>query len=66
VRTPHRSLDVHNRSAPTVEDRQVELPPGGAPASAEVKQEVRGVGGGKLIGSVRDADGNVIGLLQMP
>jgi predicted enzyme related to lactoylglutathione lyase len=31
-----------------------------------VTQEVRDVGGGKLIASVADADGNVIGLLQPP
>jgi predicted enzyme related to lactoylglutathione lyase len=33
-------------------------------AGAEAHQEVRDVGGGKLIASVKDADGNVIGLLQ--
>ena len=33
-------------------------------AGAETHQEVRDVGGGRLIGSVRDADGNLIGLLQ--
>lgn len=33
-------------------------------AGAEAHQEVRDVGGGKLIASVRDADGNVLGLLQ--
>ena len=35
-------------------------------AGAQVQQEVRDVGGGKLIASVKDADGNVIGLLQLP
>ena len=35
-------------------------------AGAEVHQEVKDVGGGKLIASVKDADGNVIGLLQSP
>ena len=35
-------------------------------AGAEAQQEVRDVGGGKLIASVKDADGNVIGLLQLP
>jgi hypothetical protein len=30
------------------------------------QQEVRDVGGGKLLASVTDADGNVIGLLQAP
>ena len=32
-------------------------------AGAEAQQEVRDVGGGKLIASVKDADGNVIGLI---
>jgi hypothetical protein len=35
-------------------------------AGAEAHQGVRDVGGGKLIASVKDADGNVIGLLQSP
>lgn len=35
-------------------------------AGGRVTQEVRDVGGGKLIASVDDADGNVIGLLQPP
>ena len=33
---------------------------------AEAHQEVRDVGGGKLIASVKDADGNVIGLIESP
>lgn len=33
-------------------------------AGAQTLQEVKDVGGGKLIASVKDADGNVIGLLQ--
>jgi predicted enzyme related to lactoylglutathione lyase len=33
-------------------------------AGAEEHQPVRDVGGGRLIASVRDADGNVVGLLQ--
>jgi predicted enzyme related to lactoylglutathione lyase len=33
-------------------------------AGAEPLQAVKDVGGGKLIASVRDADGNVIGLVQ--
>jgi predicted enzyme related to lactoylglutathione lyase len=33
-------------------------------AGATPQQEVRDVGGGKLIASVTDADGNVIGLIQ--
>jgi predicted enzyme related to lactoylglutathione lyase len=32
-------------------------------AGADVQQEVKDVGGGKLIATVKDADGNVIGLL---
>jgi|SRR6266568_380379 predicted enzyme related to lactoylglutathione lyase len=35
-------------------------------AGAQVQQEVKDVGGGKLIASVRDADSNIIGLLQFP
>src|SRR5713226_5041236 len=35
-------------------------------AGAQAQQEVTDVGGGKLIASVRDADGNIIGLLQFP
>jgi hypothetical protein len=33
-------------------------------AGAEAQQGVKDVGGGKLIASVKDADGNTIGLLQ--
>ncbi len=33
-------------------------------AGAQAQQEVKDVGGGKLIASVRDADGNIIGLIQ--
>jgi predicted enzyme related to lactoylglutathione lyase len=33
-------------------------------AGAQTLQEVKDVGGGRLIASVKDADGNVIGLLQ--
>jgi predicted enzyme related to lactoylglutathione lyase len=33
-------------------------------AGAETQQEVTDVGGGKLVATVKDADGNVIGLLQ--
>jgi len=35
-------------------------------AGAQAQQGVRDVGGGKLIASVRDADSNVIGLIQSP
>ena len=35
-------------------------------AGAEALQEVKDVGGGKLTASVRDADGNIIGLVQSP
>jgi predicted enzyme related to lactoylglutathione lyase len=33
-------------------------------AGAVVQQDVKDVGGGKLIASVKDADGNVTGLIQ--
>ena len=33
---------------------------------AQTQQEIKDVGGGKLIASVKDADGNLIGLLQEP
>ena len=33
-------------------------------AGAAIGQEVKDVGGGRLVASVKDADGNVIGLLQ--
>jgi predicted enzyme related to lactoylglutathione lyase len=35
-------------------------------AGAKVQQEVKDVGGGKLIAWVRDADSNIIGLMQSP
>jgi predicted enzyme related to lactoylglutathione lyase len=35
-------------------------------AGAEAHQGVRDVGGGMLLASVKDADGNVIGLIQSP
>ncbi|HET9920300.1 MAG TPA: VOC family protein [Ktedonobacteraceae bacterium] len=35
-------------------------------AGAQVQQEVQNVGGGKLIATVKDADGNLIGLMQSP
>jgi predicted enzyme related to lactoylglutathione lyase len=35
-------------------------------AGAETQQPVTDVGGGKLIASVKDADGNVTGLAQTP
>jgi predicted enzyme related to lactoylglutathione lyase len=35
-------------------------------SGAEVQQPVRDVGGGKLIASVKDADGNITGLAQTP
>jgi predicted enzyme related to lactoylglutathione lyase len=35
-------------------------------AGAEAHQGVRDVGGGKLLASVKDTDGNVIGLIQAP
>ena len=33
-------------------------------AGAQLLQEVKDVGGGRLIASVKDADGNIIGLFQ--
>lgn len=36
----------------------------GAEVQQDVKQDVKDVGGGKLIALVKDADGNVIGLIQ--
>lgn len=33
---------------------------------AQIVQQVKNVGGGKLIASVKDPEGNIIGLLQMP
>jgi predicted enzyme related to lactoylglutathione lyase len=35
-------------------------------AGAQIQQEVKDVGGGKLIASVKDADSNIIGLIQSP
>ncbi|MGN6756775.1 MAG: VOC family protein [Thermomicrobiales bacterium] len=35
-------------------------------AGAEVQQAITDVGGGMLIASVKDADGNISGLRQMP
>jgi predicted enzyme related to lactoylglutathione lyase len=35
-------------------------------AGAETLQDVKDVGGGRLIASVKDADGNLVGVLQDP
>ena len=35
-------------------------------AGAQVQQEVKDLGGGKLLASVKDADSNIIGLIQFP
>jgi predicted enzyme related to lactoylglutathione lyase len=35
-------------------------------AGAETLQAIKDVGGGKQIASVKDADGNIIGLIQSP
>lgn len=35
-------------------------------AGAEAQQAIRDVGGGKLIASVKEADGNITGLVQSP
>jgi predicted enzyme related to lactoylglutathione lyase len=32
----------------------------------QLQQEVKDVGGGKLVAVVKDADGNIIGLIQLP
>jgi predicted enzyme related to lactoylglutathione lyase len=33
---------------------------------AQAQQKVQNFGGGRLVASVKDADGNIIGLLQNP
>jgi predicted enzyme related to lactoylglutathione lyase len=35
-------------------------------AGAQAQRQVKDVGGGKLVASVKDPDGNVIGLVQSP
>ncbi len=35
-------------------------------AGAQMQQEIKDVGGGRLIVTVKDADGNIIGLIQTP
>jgi predicted enzyme related to lactoylglutathione lyase len=35
-------------------------------AGAQAQQAVKDVGGGKLTATVKDADGNMIGLIQLP
>jgi predicted enzyme related to lactoylglutathione lyase len=35
-------------------------------AGAQMQEEVKDVGGGKLIASVKDAESNIIGLIQSP
>ena len=35
-------------------------------AGAQMQQEIKDVGGGRLIATVKDADGNIIGLIQTP
>jgi len=35
-------------------------------AGAQIQQEFKDVGGGKLIASAKDTDGNLIGLIQLP
>jgi predicted enzyme related to lactoylglutathione lyase len=35
-------------------------------AGAQIQQEVKDVGGGKLIATVRDTSDNIIGLIQLP
>ena len=50
---------------PTVDDIRASLK-GLLDAGEQTQQDVRDVGGGKLIATVRDADGNVLGLVQEP
>ncbi len=35
-------------------------------AGSQIQQEIKDVGGGRLIAAVKDADGNIIGLIQSP
>ena len=35
-------------------------------AGTQMQEEIKDVGGGKLIASVKDADSNIIGLIQSP
>ena len=35
-------------------------------AGGQIQQAVRDVGGGKLVATARDAEGNLIGFIQMP
>jgi len=35
-------------------------------AGAHAHQEIKDVGGGRLVATVKDADGNIIGLVQSP
>ncbi len=35
-------------------------------AGAQMQQDVKDVGGGKLTAAVKDADGNITGLIQEP
>lgn len=35
-------------------------------SGAKANEEVKDVGGGKLVASVKDADGNIIALMQLP
>ena len=39
---------------------------GAAKAGAQTQQAIKDVGGGKLVASVKDVDGNIIGLIQLP
>lgn len=63
-------LDPHGRSAgpiaywevKDIRERLREL----LDAGARVDQDVKDVGGGKLIALVKDADGNTLGLTQSP
>jgi predicted enzyme related to lactoylglutathione lyase len=61
-------LDPHGHKSGAVAYYQVSDIKGALQAlletGAEVDQDVKDVGGGRLIASVKDADGNLIGVLQ--
>jgi predicted enzyme related to lactoylglutathione lyase len=58
----HRAGAVAYVTVTDIKDRLQSL----VDAGAEVSEELKDVGGGRLIASVKDPDGNLIGLLQDP
>jgi predicted enzyme related to lactoylglutathione lyase len=58
----HRSGAVAYVAVPDIKARFQAL----LDAGSEVNEEVKDVGGGRLVGSVKDPDGNLVGLLQDP